>query len=61
MRFLIRRSVGCVIMKSGTSSMRPCARYYTYSSSGDSRKIVVDIVIGGGHCPCTLSKESDLS
>ena len=33
----------------------------TYSSSGDRRKIVIEIVIGGRHCSRTLSKDSDLS
>jgi hypothetical protein len=32
-----------------------------YSSSGNTGKIIVEVVIGGRHCSCALSKDGDLS
>jgi len=32
-----------------------------YSSSGNSRKVVVKIVVGDRHSSCALSKDGDLS
>jgi hypothetical protein len=32
-----------------------------YSSSGNTGKIVVKVVVGGRNCSCALSKEGDLS
>ena len=32
-----------------------------YSGSGNTGKIIVEVVIGGRHCSCALSKDGDLS
>jgi hypothetical protein len=59
MPFQIRRSVRVYCEMRGTSFM--CKRASTYGSSGNSGEILVEVVIGGRHCSCALSEDSDLS
>ena len=32
-----------------------------YSSSGNSGKVIIKVMIGGRHCPCALSEDGDLT